>query len=156
MFAVVQGNRRVQALREVVAHVVYSEMYSGDVRGAPPYLSLLGHARRFTLEERIPQQLRTLVAAPPAMRILFNFQNFAAADRGAPSRFVLARELNVYPYLWDSYDLLLQIFPLGTSVLCNAVYRSEVIAAETIEAVVKLFCQSLEELATDPRSAFAL
>lgn len=156
MFAVVQGNRRVQAMRDVVAHVVYSEMFCGDVRGAPPYLSLLDQARRFTLEERIPQQIRTLLAAPPAMRILFNFQNFAAADRGAPSRFTLARELNVFPYLFDSYDLLLQIFPMGTSLFCNAVYRSEVIRAETIESIIKLFGQALTELATDPRSRFAL
>lgn len=156
MFAVVQGNRRLQALREVVAHVVYSEMFCGDVRGAPSYLSLLGHARQFTLQERIPQQLRTLLAAPPAMRILFNFHNFAAGERGTASRFTLARELNIFPYLWDSYDLLLQIFPLGTSIFCNAVYRSEVIEATTIEAVVKLFCQSLEELAGDPASAFTI
>lgn len=156
MFAVVQGNRRVQAMRDVVAHVVYSEMFCGDVRGAPPYLSLIEQARRFTLEERISQQIRTLLAAPPAMRILFNFQNFAAADRGAPSRFALARELNVFPYMFDSYDLLLQIFPMGTSLFCNAVYRFEVIRAETIESIIKLFCQALTELATEPRSRFAL
>lgn len=152
-FTVVHANRRTKAMQDVVGFCVYGEGY---VQPAPStsttWLEVLAAARDFVLVERSGEQPRTWVQrAAPSSRLLLNFHNASlTSSTTAPSLFAPAFELTNYPYLWDTHDALVQVFPSSSGALISTLYRPGVYGRAAIEQLVSTFVHTLQRLAADP------
>lgn len=149
LFGFVHANRRDPRLRGVVAHMVYGELYHGEIAGPPSWLDLLRRGMKFVLEDRGDEAARLFATQPLAYRVLFNYYNFDAAQP-EESRFASARELARWAYLWDNHDLVMALFPSPYGVVADVLYRDQVLRPETVARLSALFLRGLEGIAADP------
>ena len=147
-FLVVHANRRQQALRDVVGFFVYGELWSSGRTATTTWREVLDDARRFVLTERPTAQPRAWREQPPGMRVLLNFHN--AALTTTTTTFSPAFELSRYPYLWDTHDVLVQVFPTPAAVVVSTVYRPGAYSREVVEGLIAGFVARLGELADGP------
>jgi acyl-CoA synthetase (AMP-forming)/AMP-acid ligase II/acyl carrier protein len=159
-FTVVHANRRTPAMQDVVGFCVYGEGY---VQPAPStsgtWLEALSAARDFVLVERSGDQPRTWVQrAAPASRLLLNFHNAAlTSSNAAAALFSPAFELTNYPYLWDTHDALVQVFPSSAGgALISTLYRPGVYGRAAVERVVSTFVRALQAMAHAPAASIDL
>jgi hypothetical protein len=148
LFGVVRGNRPTGQVQQVVAHLVYAELFLGERPPGATGADLLGRAARFLGDAPLGEQPRAWMQLPPAVRVLFNFHNAALAPTAGP--FVTAPDLSRFPYLWETQDVLWQVFSLGEGAVVSALYRDEVYEARTVEGLGEAFLGALEGLARDP------
>lgn len=148
LFAVVRGNRPTPEVQAVVANLVYAEMFHGErpaggdgTTGA----ALLAHAARFLADAPLAEQPRAWMQLPPAIRVMFNYHNAALGPSAGP--FAPAPDLSHFHYLWETIDVLWQVFSFGDGAMVSALYRDEVYATTTITALGDAFLTALGALA---------
>ena len=148
-FTVVRGNRRQPELQPMVASLMYGDTFEGKLTAGDTWASVLQRTRPVVVEQRLARMPYNVLMQPPSLRVVFNFHNFAAAAGDDTAPFAYMHE-NRYPYLWAVWDLMFQVLPLGGGLLCEILYRSEVLRGETIAQIVAWTVEALEAIAADP------